>query len=104
MSDPIEITLKKSRQPELFPEENLFWGVGFQSAIKYVSCTTPGMSLWLALNFIGTRTVERREPTPREYNVVLRAIRFPVLDSCLCKDCKKYRKLTKNKKSTTVSP
>jgi hypothetical protein len=103
MSDPIEITLKKSRQPELFPEENMFWGLGSSyQTIPYVQCQTPGMSLWLALHFIGTRTVERREPTPREYNVVLRAIRFPVLDSCLCKDCKKYRKLTKKKKSATV--
>ena len=96
-----KIQLEGPRQPELFPEENLFWGINSPYR-TIVQCQTPGMSLWLALNFIGMRIIEFREPTPREYNAVLRAVSFPVLDSCLCKDCKKYRKLTKKKKSTTV--
>jgi hypothetical protein len=76
--------------------DDSFWGltdIRWKSKQYYI-CQTGGLGLWLGLNFINFRVLERREPTREEYKEAL--LKFPYeISACRCKDCRYARVLRK---------
>lgn len=85
---------------QTIPKNDAFWGFGPSKTIRFITCQTGGMSLWVALNQMIPSVAENRRPTREEYKAAVLSWPYEVASNCICKDCRYFR-FVNHKKSTS---